>query len=467
MNEFRLLMKSSMHTIKFNLLAMLLILGSFFMLTPMLSFALGVGGMQLDSTLNQKLDASIELMGVDADDVSNMSVNLAPDAIYLRMGIEPDPTLKKLQFAVQKNEKNQFYIHVTTENSVTEPFLNFLIELNWSNGRLLREFTLLLDPPVLLDEEPAAIEAPKADLPPTFTVTKDSVGNETPSMVAAPKPTEILSEVEPDAIDEAFSKILANEAEAIQSEEGAEELAENDADSVFEDEIEQDSTAESGSLVYEKVQKNEILWNIAEKMRPENISVEQMMLALQRENTKAFYGDNISFLKAGAVLRIADTSTLSSISTEDAIAEISRQHQDWLAYRRERQAQNAVAAESASTPKNTAENESPVDPRLEEVEESKRVVDQPRLKLVSPIEEANGDAVSQTNAVLEAATEKLSQLSIELSIASEAVEAGKHENAELLNRLSALEEQMSAMQSLIQLKDAELQRLQTDRKSVV
>ena len=438
-------------------------------LSPALSFGFGVGGLQLDSTLNQKLDASIELIGVQEGEAASIVVDLAPNAIYERMGIERSPTLQKLKFSLQKTPEGAPYIQVFSEEAITEPFLNFLIEVNWSNGRLLREFTLLLDPPVLLDEKPTAIEAPQADIPPTFTVTTDSEPSVVPETIKAVKTPEqepeesleAVTEAEAEAeaeseINEVFEEILASES--LKNSENIETLSETADEPVEEPEAQQ-----STSLVHEKVQKNEILWNIAEKMRPENISVEQMMLALQRENPKAFFGDNVSFLKAGAVLRIEDTSTLNQISVEDAIDEISRQHQSWLDFRSERQARNAVAAESAATPQHGIDTASAPEVAIEPSEENQS---EARLKLVSPIEEENGDTISQTNAVLEAATEKLSQLNIELAIATEAVEAGKHENEELLNRLSALEEQMSAMQSLIQLKDAELQRLQGDESVI-
>ena len=447
-----------MHNFKNKLRSVLLSVAILILLSPALSFGFGVGGLQLDSTLNQKLDASIELIGVQEGEASSIVVDLAPNAIYARMGIEQTPALQKLKFSLEKTPEGAPYIHVFTDEVITEPFLNFLVEVNWSHGRLLREFTLLLDPPVLLDEKATAIEAPQADLPPTFTVTTDSPDSDIPETIKAAKlpdqePEETLeSEVEPE-ISEILEEILASEN--LNDTENLETLSEEINEPISEPEIQQPT-----SLVHEKVQQNEILWHIAEKMRPENISVEQMMLALQRENPNAFFRDNVSFLKAGAVLRIEDTSTLNQISVEDAIDEISRQHQSWLDYRSERQARNAVAAESAATPKQGGNGTTTPDTSIvETIDDNQSEV---RLKLVSPIEEENGDTISQTNAVLEAATEKLSQLNIELAIATEAVEAGKHENEELLNRLAALEEQMSAMQSLIQLKDAELQRLQGD-----
>jgi len=419
-----------------------------FIFAPASSFALGVGNIELSSTLNQKLDATIDLLGVQEDEIPSIKVNLAPDAVYLRMGIERNKQLEQLKFTIEKNDEGSHFIHVSTDKTVTEPFLSFLIELNWSNGRLLREFTVLLDPPVLLTEKPDAIQAPQADLPPSFTVTKDTKVGEvaeaikTQKVVVAEEPVENIEPTEKNvesspADDESFTMV--------------------------EEQTPTEPQMASGSLVYDKVKKNEMLWNIANDMRPDNISIEQMMLALKSENPGAFYGDNVSYLKAGAVLRIEDTSSLTDISAEDASIEVSRQYREWLNERRERQAENAVAVESTSTAVN-GESEEVATTEIE-VAPSETVAEinldnEPRLKLVSPIEELTEDTATQTNAVLEAATDKLTKLNVELAVASESVEAGKRENEELLTRLSALQEQMSEMQSLIQLKDAELQLFQ-------
>ena len=137
-------------------------------------FALGVGGIKLNSTLDQPLDANIELLGVSTEEVSEIEIKLASNAIYERMGIERTSLINQLNFVVREQDDGKYVIHINTDKSVTEPFLNFLIEVNWRNGRLLREFTVLLDPPVLTEEEPAPVSTPEAELPPSFSVTTET-----------------------------------------------------------------------------------------------------------------------------------------------------------------------------------------------------------------------------------------------------------------------------------------------------
>ncbi|MDH3325663.1 MAG: hypothetical protein OEM38_02965 [Gammaproteobacteria bacterium] len=420
---------------------------------PSSGFALGLGGIKLNSTLNQKLDATIELLSPTEQELTEISIKLASPAVYARMGIDRTIQLELLKFNLITTDDGKHLIHVSTLLTVNEPFLNFLVEINWATGRLLREFTVLLDPPVFLDGEGAsAVNTPEADLPPVLSAppvltTPSGVTEvDAPFEAIVEEKSQVTLEEAPqsavdkssDAIDDEISKILTSE--------GA-------GDTQTPSSIAGNSKS-SNSLVYEKVKTNEILWRIAESMRPEDISVEQMMLALQRENPAAFYRDNVSFLKAGAVLRIEDTSTLSSISADQAILEIGKQHKEWLSFRKERQARNAVAAESA--------NLTPVgDTAVGGMPAVTNVSNEPLLKLVTAVDKKTETDSEASNAVLEAAEEKLNDLNIELIMASEELEASKRENEDLVTRLNSLEEQMIAMQSLVQLKDTELAKLRS------
>ena len=414
------------------------------LISPFSVFAVGLGGIELKSTLDQKLDASINLLSTTDQEFNELKVDLASPAVYERMGIERSIQLEQLRFAVSKTNDGEKIIHVTTPLAVSEPFLNFLIEVNWSSGRLLREFTVLLDPPVFLDGEgPSGVDAPETDLPPVLTSPASTTEIDTPIASISERVEPADNASEKSNIDEEISNILSSDLTS-------------DSDAVSTS----SSLKQASSLVYDKVRQGEILWRIADKMRPEDVSVEQMMLALQRENPSAFFGDNVSMLKAGAVLRIEDASVINSVSAENAILEIEKQHQDWLSYRKERQARNAVAAESANLTPIGGESESNAGKSGSMSSASvTNVSNEPLLRLVAPVEKTSDRDGEASNAALEAAEDKVNQLNIELVMANEELEARKRENEDLVTRLNSLEEQMSAMQSLVHLKDAELARL--------
>ena len=127
-------------------------------LLPLNSLALGLGEIEVNSFLNQPLNAEIEVISARPGEIDDLLVSLASREAFTRAGLARPQHLTELRFAVNKNEEgDQATIVVTSRSAIKEPFLNFLIEADWSKGRLLREFTVLLDPPFFADQ-PAAAE---------------------------------------------------------------------------------------------------------------------------------------------------------------------------------------------------------------------------------------------------------------------------------------------------------------------
>ena len=203
------------------------------------ALALGLGELTLQSALNQPLKAEIEL--VDAKGLSEFDIKsaLASQADFDRAGVDRAYFLTKISFKVENNR-----IVLTSREAVNEPYLNFLIELNWPQGRVLREYTVLLDPPVFEEQsyEPV-VAAP---------VAAESVGDFSDESAAAP---------EQEAVD------VSQTAETPE--------ANKPAPSNHWDE-----PAAPGNY---KVQQNDTLWAIALQTRPaRDITPQQMMLALQK-----------------------------------------------------------------------------------------------------------------------------------------------------------------------------------------
>ena len=111
-------------------------------------WALGLGEVRLDSALNQPLRADIELLGATPEEVANLSVSLASAETFARYGLDRPFYLQDLVFDIVPSGRDDGnYIRIRSTSPMTEPFLTFLVEATWSRGRLLREYTLLLDPP--------------------------------------------------------------------------------------------------------------------------------------------------------------------------------------------------------------------------------------------------------------------------------------------------------------------------------
>jgi pilus assembly protein FimV len=165
---------------------------------PLAANALGFGSLKLNSSLNEPLNADIELLSATSADVSSLSISLASPDAFLRAGIDRPALLTELKFAIQQREDGTYYINVTSRSPVREPFLNFLLEMNWQNGRMLREYTMLLDPPTQVRKQPSVVEAP-----PTVAAA-EMAQQEAAEPEASPfveMPPEAVVEAEPSVVD--------------------------------------------------------------------------------------------------------------------------------------------------------------------------------------------------------------------------------------------------------------------------
>ena len=381
-------------------------------LSPVSVFALGVGGLNLDSSLNKPLEAKIEILGVESNELETLTVNLAAADVYDRMGIERTDVQDQLKFRVDQDEKGAPFIRVYTTDAVNEPFLNFLLEVNWSSGRLLREFTVLLDPPTFDEEQAKPVESPQIE------------------------PSPAVMEQEARDFEVAGPDVVVN-APPIEGEKAREVVD------------------------YGPIKNGENLWNISSRIKPSDISRQQIMLALFRQNPDAFFRNNPGMLKEGAVLRLDDIDAARRIPVDEAIAEMARHHQDWLAYRRERAASRAIAAESAGGELHGAK--APELPSEAELEATKEPLE-PMLKLVTPSSE-EAASLGIDSATADRLETDLNSAKIELAMANELLEATRQENKDLNGRINALESQLQKMNSLIELRDKEMQLSQSEISS--
>jgi pilus assembly protein FimV len=270
-------------------------------------WALGLGDIRLSSALNEPLRAEIELLSATPEELNNIKIQLASAETFNRYGIDRPLFLTRLQFEVSKSGRAEGnVIRVTSVDPIREPFVTFLVEASWARGRLLREYTLLLDPPTFAP--PPVAQAPQAVTAPTRSAPADSGQIERPpvSLPAEPEPE---PEVEPEYAPPAAGPRTTPPV----SSEPAEEPRPFD------------ETAGDEVLV----QRGDTLWGIAQRVRPDSrLSMNQTMLAIFEANPEAFAG-NINVMSAGASLRIPSADEIYRISRGDAEAEVSRQHESW------------------------------------------------------------------------------------------------------------------------------------------
>jgi pilus assembly protein FimV len=252
------------------------------------AYTLGLGDLKLDSSLNQAFDAEIELTGIGELGVEEMLPNLASQDDFDRVGVERSDILLDLRFKVESRSDGIMVVKISSTRPIIEPYLNFLVEVLWPSGRLLREYTILLDPPVFGQGGIQPVQ-------PAQTNTTDS---------RRVRPTQQQS-------GEIIAKTrMSATVPSRPSESGAQ---------VMHDEF---------------TKQGDTLWAIALRVRPDSsVSVQQTMLALQRANPEAFIRDNINLLKAGYVLRIPDMSAILEETFASAVEEVQIQNDDWEAYK--------------------------------------------------------------------------------------------------------------------------------------
>lgn len=387
-------------------------LGAIAALIPAWVSALGLGEIKLNSYLNQPLDAEIELLSASGEDIDSMRVALASSEAFARAGIEYLHTLKQLQFRVYRKDSGKAFVKVTSKEDFREPFLNFILELNFSKGRLFREYTLLIDPPVFTSGSPSATQAPA-----TSGNTSTETGRASDSAGQAGDP-------------DLFPRIPLNK-----------EQRGTNPSAVGSSRAATGSVSATGDS-YGPIQRNESLWKIAERVRADGVSVEQMMLALLNDNPEAFIDDNINQLKAGRILRIPDVQKVSALPDWEARAEVARQYQVWKTKR------TRISDSGRNTQSPGSTNSRATEP-VQQVEGS--------LELLAPEEGADSLEVAQGGTPDAAA---MANLRKQTALAKEAAEAQRQENEELRSRISELETQITNANRLADLKNEQLAALQ-------
>src|ERR1700687_640016 len=131
-------------------------------LWPSSSWALGLGEIHLNSALNEPMNAEIDLIAAAPDELTALRAALAGRDAFTRYGIDRPPFLSTLTFKVGKGKDGRDALLVRSSDAIPEPFVTFLVEVNWARGRLMREYTVLLDPPVYTPGERASSAAPVA-----------------------------------------------------------------------------------------------------------------------------------------------------------------------------------------------------------------------------------------------------------------------------------------------------------------
>jgi pilus assembly protein FimV len=345
--------------------------------------AAGLGRLNVQSALGQPLRADVEVPSVGQDEAATLQVRLAPQAAFRQANLEFNPALTQLRFDLEARPDGKYVVHVTSAQPVNEPFLDLLLELSWSTGRVLREYTVLLDPPGLKT-------APEIVAP---------VAAETQPVAPAPSPSVTVPEAAPAPIP---APAAAAAPPAAPAPEPAVQAEPAPAPAPAPEPVASTPKPEPSPAAAEvqppasttyKVKPGDTLGQIALQNKSSSVSLDQMLVALLRANPKAFIKNNVNLVLAGSSLSIPSDTEAQSIQQADARREVSTQSADFAAYR-SRLAQVAAAAPAPppAAPKNAAQGK--VTTQVEDKGAPPKAGDQ--LK-IAKAEEANATAAKSAD----------------------------------------------------------------------
>ncbi|HSE11231.1 MAG TPA: FimV/HubP family polar landmark protein [Rudaea sp.] len=399
------------------------------------AFALGLGTIQVKSGLNQPLDAEIPVLTESAAEATELTVDLASAEDFERVGLNRARLTVPLEMAVTTNARGQTVIKVTTKEAVREPLIDFLIVANWTKGKLLREYTVLLDPPITAPPArgSTATVAPVAEKPaPTPQPLAESKAPPKPAR-PEPKPPVAAAPQKPSKAAPPPTPAPAPSPKP---------------------------AAHATGNEYGPVAQGETLTEIARATRPdEKTNINQMMLALLKANPKAFYQDNINALKRGAILRIPSSDDIKATgAVREAMAQVHSQNEAWMS-KTPVTAPTLVAHTGAAA--KTAEPAAAKSAKSETGAKQS----QERLALVPP-RAGKGDVGGDRAGAAGGTSKEAADVKAELARTKEALSSREQEAAELKSRVKQLEDLGSKDQRLISMKDSEIAELQAKLKEL-
>ena len=292
-----------MHSLKLKKISVAICIA----LLPISAFAAGLGKLNVESGIGEPLKADIELISVTPEELSSIVAAIASDEAYAAQGIERPASHNNIKVTVAKNSSGAPILKLNSAQPISEPFLDMLIQVDWNSGRLLREYTVLLDPPGYKGETDTSAQAS--------------------STTQAPM-------VKPDKMKQTDTRMTTGNSMTTEAPMSTRKSGRKGRKSKPVTDTEAADTSGNAATGQEYVtQKGDTLAKIAHDMKPEGVSLEQMLVGLYQANPDAFSGDNMNRLNVGKIIRPPSADELNAISNKTASQEIKVQTQNWNAYR--------------------------------------------------------------------------------------------------------------------------------------
>lgn len=319
---------------------------------PFTTHALGLGKLIVRSALNEPLNAEVEINSIDDKELKGLQVGLASSSDFEQAGVERAPFLSDVKFTVSKRTDGNYFVQLHTDRQIGEPFLHLLLAVEWPGGRIVREYTALIDPPVQALGKPTDIDVPFAEpiISPAQMSEQPKPEAVAPEEPTPPIPVVEAPEVQPEPQVVPPEPASVDAAPSQQPESASSMAAIPPPPTVIEPSpaVEQQTpprkamTSPSSSPSVAKgwameggynVKWGDTAWRIAEQLRTDGQSIEQVVLALYRTNPQAFFGSNVNNLKTGQILKIPEGTQIEAVAPAQARTEFRAQYDAWQEYK--------------------------------------------------------------------------------------------------------------------------------------
>lgn len=376
------------------------------------AYAAGFGQLRVQSNLGQPLQAEIDISGVSAEEAAGLSIKLASPAAYATAGLTYLPAVSSLRLEVERRPNGSYVAKVRSSQPISEPFVDILVDMSWSSGKVSRAYTFLLDP--------AGAKPSNQSFSPA-TVVQAATPDASPASAPAPAPLLAPAPAVAQGTQPAAQAPAAKPARQAASHRAQPAQAGTEA-----------GATAGGAYT---VKRGDTLSSIAGDalLDQEGVSLDQMLVALYRNNPNAFIGGNINRLKSGAVLQVPSRQQAQSVAPKTARREVVARTQGFDAYRS--RLAGAAAAKSVE----------PDSGRQQSGNVTARVQDQavPAAGPQNELKLSKAERSGQANATAQA----------------EANVARERQLKEAEGRLAQLEKNVGDMQKLIELKNSEIAKL--------
>lgn len=387
--------------------------------------AAGLGRLTVLSSLGQPFRGEIDLVSVKKEEISSLTARMASPDAFRQADLPFTAYVSNLKLSLEKRPNGDPYVKITAAQPLAEPFIDFLVELGWTSGRLVRAYTALLDPPIVTDD-PSATKVQSA--PSQAEVKPDMSAGASAATPAAPgKPAEPTVETRSRPEEAVIQSVP--EASPAPAAEPTVAAAPG-------------SNGATATMVGDyKTKRGDTLGKIARANKPSDLSLEQMLVLIYRSNPDAFDGKNMNRLRTGRVLRMPDAADAGNLAPEEARKEVRVQAANWNAYRDKLGAMTAAAPADDLMPGPSASGKikTTVDEKMPAAAEPAKEV----LKL------SKGDG---TGAAATGMADKDGKSQQRIRTLEEEVAAKGKAIADANERIGQLEKQIKDMQALVEMK---------------